>query len=224
MQMIEQEREFLQFIEWLRKPNTKGQSWKAWLENVSNFECICKHNFPAEDAEFAQFIQDRQPLRVAEWGIGDGYWSNILFRACHEEAEFASFDIMRTPVMSFLIHMMGERQTLFSFVGDSREFKTALRVWGCHSKRNFDLIFIDSDHTEETSRAEFKLYWPTVKSGGVLAFHDIHMSRGGPPGVDKLWDEVKTQFESYEFVNHGSLQACLEAGDHCYGIGAIIKP
>lgn len=36
----------------------------------------------------------------------------------------------------------------------------------------FDWIYIDTDHTYETTRDELRLYAPKMKKGGIIAGHD----------------------------------------------------
>ena len=38
---------------------------------------------------------------------------------------------------------------------------------------SLDFVFIDGDHSEEVSYADFCMYYPLVKSGGIFAGHDI---------------------------------------------------
>lgn len=48
-----------------------------------------------------------------------------------------------------------------------------------------ELLFIDSTHTVEHAAIEFNLYWPLLKSGGVLLADDIDMA-----GMWGFWDMV----------------------------------
>lgn len=40
----------------------------------------------------------------------------------------------------------------------------------------YDLIFIDSGHTFELTKAEIRLWWHKLKDGGILAGHDTHLT------------------------------------------------
>lgn len=38
----------------------------------------------------------------------------------------------------------------------------------------FDFIYVDGDHSYEGVKADIKNYWPKLKKGGVMAFHDTN--------------------------------------------------
>lgn len=62
-------------------------------------------------------------------------------------------------------------------------------------KEALDLLFIDGAHDYASVKADFELYFPKVKVGGVIAFHDSFV---GWPGVNRL---VHTQvFRSKRFA------------------------
>lgn len=57
------------------------------------------------------------------------------------------------------------------------------------------------DHSLAGVRADFKNYWPLVRSGGLMAFHDINadeLGRGGEAPV--FWSEVRTSERSEEII------------------------
>jgi predicted O-methyltransferase YrrM len=85
-----------------------------------------------------------------------------------------------------------------------------------------DFFFIDGDHTYEGVKADFEMYSPLVRSGGLIAFHDINVLNGvgaggsipeSPLGVNRFWNEIKIQFEHFEFVEN----------PRSFGIGVLRK-
>jgi len=66
-----------------------------------------------------------------------------------------------------------------------------------------DFLFIDGDHTYDGVKADFELYSPLVRKGGIVAFHDIMIH---PPEtnceVHKLWKELRENYRYVEIVNH----------------------
>lgn len=50
-----------------------------------------------------------------------------------------------------------------------------------------DLLFIDGDHVYEAVRADFEAWWPRVRSGGLVMFHDYDERH---PGVRRFVDEA----------------------------------
>lgn len=78
-----------------------------------------------------------------------------------------------------------------------------------------DLLFIDGDHSYLGARHDFTTYGHFVRSGGVIAFHDVndtlfHRDRGVM--VSKLWGELRGEKHLF------SIEA--DWG----GIGAWVKP
>lgn len=50
-----------------------------------------------------------------------------------------------------------------------------------------DLLFIDGSHVYEDVKQDFELFYPWVKPGGMVVFHDVDQKF---PGVKKVWDEI----------------------------------
>jgi cephalosporin hydroxylase len=57
-------------------------------------------------------------------------------------------------------------------------------------ERGIDFLFIDGDHHYDAVRYDFDTYGPMVRTGGIIAFHDIdtdnHLSQ-----VPRLWREIQ---------------------------------
>ena len=66
-------------------------------------------------------------------------------------------------------------------------------IFGSNSENRIDFLFIDGDHTYEGVKMDFEMYSPFVKTGGIIAFHDIvisdhHHSRN--VYVGEFWKEL----------------------------------
>ena len=81
----------------------------------------------------------------------------------------------------------------------------------------FDFIFIDGGHDYNTAMADWQNYWPMLRSGGLLAFHDIAYSHDNPEcGVRKVWHKIRDNGKWQEIINgHNSDGWC--------GIGVMWK-
>ena len=85
---------------------------------------------------------------------------------------------------------------------NSHSLRTTEKVRKILDGRRIDFLFIDGDHTYEGARADFELYSPLVRDGGLIAFHDIHELQQQPGcAVHKLWKEVKQEFQHQEIIN-----------------------
>jgi len=60
-----------------------------------------------------------------------------------------------------------------------------------------DMLFIDADHSYEGVKLDFDSWYPFVRKGGIIAFHDYSTTWSG---VVKLIDEIE-QSEDLKFVD-----------------------
>lgn len=74
------------------------------------------------------------------------------------------------------------------FVGYSNDEKVIADVYS--KVKNVDMLFIDGNHSYESVLCDFLLYYPLVKPGGVVAFHDTALSEDNV-GVPQLIAEIQ---------------------------------
>lgn len=65
---------------------------------------------------------------------------------------------------------------------------------------SIDLLHIDGFHSYEAVRHDFTTWLPKLSGAGVVLFHDIAPSSGY--GSATYWNEIKTQFPHFEFLEH----------------------
>ena len=75
---------------------------------------------------------------------------------------------------------------------------------------SIDLLHIDGLHTYEAVQEDFTNWYPKVKPGGIILFHDIE-ARQSDFGVWKYWAELEAKYETFAF-HHG------------FGLGVLRKP
>jgi cephalosporin hydroxylase len=65
-----------------------------------------------------------------------------------------------------------------------------------------DFLLIDGDHRYEGVKKDWELYKDIVRSGGIVAFHDIVEHPYHPDcEVNRLWKEIKEKYETQEIIS-----------------------
>jgi predicted O-methyltransferase YrrM len=75
--------------------------------------------------------------------------------------------------------------------GDSHERSTLRRLKDQLARRPVDVLFIDGDHTLDGALADWHMYGPLVRAGGLVLFHDIECA--GEPWVRVAWDRISAE-------------------------------
>lgn len=95
----------------------------------------------------------------------------------------------------------------------SQKESTLDAVKGLFGDEKLDFIFIDGNHMYEAVKMDLEIYSKLVRSGGIIALHDIGYAEEG--GVHKLWDEIKNDYKHIELRLHPNKEK---------GIGILIMP
>jgi predicted O-methyltransferase YrrM len=105
-----------------------------------------------------------------------------------------------------------DNQNLHLLRKNSHDAKTFDVVRSLLRGKPLDFLFIDGDHTYNGVRADFEMYAPLVRSGGIVAFHDIakHPPKTGCE-VNRLWNEIKPTRRHQEIIKD-SLQGWAGIG------------
>lgn len=121
-------------------------------------------------------------------------------------SEFCGHSDPRVPVQEYVIANEWKVWTkrnnnkLFLIQKPSQQESTKEKALSLIDNEKFDFIFIDGDHNYDAVKNDFEMYLPTVKSGGIIALHDIGYAEEG--GVHRLWDEIKGNFKHKELRMH----------------------
>ena len=81
---------------------------------------------------------------------------------------------------------------------------------GDFESESIDLLHIDGYHTYEAVRGDFERWFPKVRPGGIVLFHDI-AARISDFGAWRFWDELTKAHETFWFK-------------HGFGLGVLRKP
>jgi cephalosporin hydroxylase len=191
------------------------------------FDLSIENDYQLE-SEFLDLLDEvtqRNPRVILEIGSLHGYTLQGWGSAVQRGAFIISVDLLLPPGDSrhFLQKagheggwswmLINQGHYPFIIPGDSRNPETVGRVANITMQPNraVDFLFIDGDHTYEGVKADFENYFPFLRKGGMVAFHDIAANESGG-GVHRFWNEIKGGFQYREI---------LHSETHNYGIGVL---
>lgn len=109
----------------------------------------------------------------------------------------------------------GNGVTFYSHIGQSDDIAIYKAIYS-ELDGEINFLFIDGCHTYDVVKHDIEMYAPLVKTGGVIALHDITMEEStkhpGQPAVLKLWREIQSA---------GYLTQELRINKNTCGIGVI---
>jgi len=187
-----------------RRPRTPGEAIDYCVDRP-----IMMAQVRSEIEELAKLIQTAAPKRSLEIGTNYG---GTLFLLCTLSPPGASVISVDLPAgqfgggyprrkMPLYRRFPRNGQQLHLIRGDSHTPETLDRVERLLTGDKLDYLFIDGDHTYDGVKRDFEMYSPLVRSGGMIAFHDIAVhTKEKSCEVDRFWNEIKQRFHHREFV------------------------
>lgn len=178
---------------------------------------------PLEIEELYRAVCELSPQRVLEVGTARGGTLYLWTQAATDDATIVSVDLPMGdfggayPVEKVPFYQAFARpgQHLHLLRKDSHDPQTLAEVRQLFAGGPVDFAFIDGDHTYDGVKADFLDYGPLVRSGGMIAFHDI-LPRPDMPSiqVDRFWHELKAQYRTRDIVG-------TDASGRKIGIGLL---
>jgi predicted O-methyltransferase YrrM len=161
------------------------------------------------------FAADREPRTVVEIGTQTGGTTFLLASMLPSVTALVGLDLFvrnQPRLRAFTrpgidLHFISANSSLPS---------TQIALERALSGRTIDLLFIDGDHSFRGSASDFRTYRRLVTPGGLVAFHDIvpdNTLRSGAESlawageVPVLWDLLRGQYKSHEFVDSWEQEA-----------------
>lgn len=191
-----------------------------------HFKKIKARQNPVEIEQLFDEICRLKPERVLEIGTAKGGTLYLWAQAASDNATIVSVDLpggdfggAYAPCRSALYESFARPgQSIHLELADSHLPESLAKVKAHFGGESIDFAFIDGDHTYEGVKADFNDYGPLVRPGGIIAFHDI-LYRDKQPTirVDKLWKELKEQYDCTEFIGP-------EGSGKLIGIGFLRVP
>lgn len=170
--------------------------------------------------EFLEFLRQwGRPKTILEIGTGAGGTLALFHLFAPPDATIVSVDLWggafgagyppwkRLLFKCFKQH--DQRQVLL--YGNSHKVRTRERIRRALGGQPIDLFFIDGDHTYHGVQKDFLNYFGLVRSGGIVAFHDISGNPDSRYGVKEYWQKLKLIYNHAEICKNGN------------GIGLIYK-
>lgn len=150
---------------------------------------------PAEFGEWLDILARIRPRRGLEIGTYTGGSACLTLEALPKIKSLITVDIqdrskeMPEAAVPFLSRITFVR-------GDSHLVGTRDAVVRTLGRKCLDFLFIDGYHSYESVSADFYLYAPLVRPGGLVALHDIQSVKLGyehTAGVERFWQELSTR-------------------------------
>lgn len=107
---------------------------------------------------------------------------------------------------------------------DSHLVATFEKVAKLLAGKPVDFLFIDGDHSYAGVKADFEMYSPLVRPGGLIGFHDVAEPGPNPPAsqrehaVWRFWKDLEGQYKHWTFIDED------KNNDVRMGIGILEKP
>lgn len=171
-----------------------------------------------ELANLINLYRQLQPLVAVEIGVAQGGTLYFWLQAARLNATVIGIDLgAPDPHWQTWIP---DGVSLHYLQADTHEPATLAKLQEILHGREIDFLFVDGDHSEAGATCDFEMYGPLVRSGGVIAFHDIldpAPARGQDHiRVSRLWKRIqRAGYQTREFVAHPE--------QDWGGIGAMVK-
>jgi predicted O-methyltransferase YrrM len=191
---------------------------------VDRFEEFRPAQVASEFVGLMRLVAGLRPETSIEVGTATGGTSFLFTRVIPVTARLVTIDIAdhrprRNAVRKFAL----PGQAVSALCADSHVAATVALALEKLGASQVDFLFIDGDHSYEGVSRDFSLFSPVVRTGGLIAFHDIvedHHSRYGKEslnrtgGVPKFWAELRARLP-------GTQEIIEDRDQDGYGIGVL---
>lgn len=145
--------------------------WASVFNDIQDkIENLFEHRY-ITDPETAEFIENLAVMgecqNVLELGTYSGFVALHLIRAVYPHGMVTSIDCRPAHDRAFFGRV--EMARCFRFIEG-----WTLDVLPTLHEQNFDMVFIDSDHSLEHTTKERESLWPITKPGTIFVMHDVN--------------------------------------------------
>jgi len=207
-------------VEFHKKPFNMGTliDWAIKFPSSAGYMKVRSIQIRSEIMSLANAVAGLKPKRILEIGTAQGgtlfIWANLA------SEKVISCDLEdpkgRRPVYEAFPNSKGSCKVTH-LNGHSHQESFLKKVEDELNGEKVDFLFIDGDHTEVGVEQDYNDYHHLVRSGGLIAFHDI-VEKQALSGnqVYYFWKRLKENTETEEFVN--------DVNQTGYGIGIVKVP
>lgn len=210
-------RNSLSAISLLRKIKKLGDSPtpSELLDIAENCPAIRPTQISSEFLQLASLVAEQKCRYVLEIGTYTGGTLFVFTRLAAPDATVISLDyhfslfgkicrIFQRP----LFHSFARSGQHVVLVREDSHRPESLAIIRNRLKgQSLDFLFIDGDHSYEGVKADFEMYSPLVRAGGMVAFHDV--AQDSPAiKVQKFWNEIKANYVHREFIDQSDVLTC----------------
>ena len=175
------------------------------LQSVEGFEPAQKNS---ELLAILARVGALRPVRMCEIGAAGGGTLFLFARMCAPGSLVISIDLSYSMGRRRLLGTFANgRQRVVCLEADSHVEKTKRKVERLLDGSQLDFLFIDGDHSYQGVEADFVMYSPLVRPGGIIALHDIVADQWTRTGrrtiadsgeVPRFWKDLRPRLEDYE--------------------------
>lgn len=178
----------------------------------------------SEILRLLEMVRELKPTAMLEVGAAGGGTTFLLAGAAAPDATIITLDLSFNKSRQAAVNCFAQAgQQMICLKHDSHTMDARQAVEASLKGRALDLLYLDGDHSYEGVKADFELYSPLVRPGGIIVFHDIvedYRTRYGIEtksyvgGVPQFWSEIKAA--------HASVEEMIEdEAQDGYGIGVL---
>ena len=170
---------------------------------------------PEELISLFDMVADLKPKNALEIGTCTGGTLFMMCRVADPSATVISVDLPGGRFgrgylwpRKFIYRRFAKiEQAVHLLRKNSHDRKTLDLVRSVLGDKRLDFLFIDGDHTYGGVRADFEMYAPLVRKGGIVAFHDIAKHPVEIEcEVDRFWNEIRQRYDHVEIVKDPNQQ------------------
>ena len=171
-------------------------------------------------------LRQIKPRRVLCIGSRHGYIPAILAQACNDNGfghvdfvdagygsdndnHWTGIGLWKTQAGKNVFRNAGLGNHISVYVQTTIEFADKYPL------NEYEYIYVDGDHSYKGVSRDYKLFWPMLRGGGMMVFHDIGVKEKKPEGIYgvwKLWKKIKLTKQTMEFSFSGSGLGVLQKG------------